>query len=195
MNSYYRSGEFTLALRLKDALKTEAKFILIVGTAFAGFVVYLMIIGQMTLINIPEIFVLLSNLWGLLLVMVLLGFGLVIIPVNLWKKGDLKRSLEIVQVKVVNLEGKRKEILEGIERIRRQVERIKDCCEFDEVLRKSAFCVWEELKDELQGVEGESRESKGSERDEEGFKTDYKELVRVHKKVKNLVFEKKRNEW
>lgn len=188
LNSYYRSGEFSPMLRFKDALKTEAKFLLIVGSAFAGFVVYLLVIGQMTLMNIPEIFVLLSNLWGLFLVIILLGFGLVMIPLNLWKKGSLTRKYEILQIKAANLEQKREDIIREIRKYAGIVQKLKSLAAGDPVLAECVKIVEKELQ-------GEDPELKSDEVNDEDVKLSYKELVRIHKKVKNLVFEHKRNQW
>ena len=184
LNSYYRSGEFSTTKKLKDAVKTELKFVLIISIAFAGFVIYLLVINQMGLSNIPEIFVLLSNLWGLLLLVVLLGHGLVAIPMSLWQKGSLEGSLITIQIQATNLEYKRVQIQEELQSCRNQVVGIKvegQGADFEDdlaILRKEC------------GIKEES-EREGS----EAVVLSHKELVKVHKKVMNSRFEEDRNEW
>ena len=184
MNSYYRSGEFSTIQKLKDAVKTELKFVLIISIAFTGFVIYLLVINQMGLSNIPEIFVLLSNLWGLLLLVVLLGHGLVAIPISLWQQGSLEGSLTMIQIEATNLEYKRVQIQNDLQSCRKQIIGIKveglgDDFEYNlGILRKEC------------GIKEEG-EYEGT----EAVVLSHKEMVKLHKKVMNLRFEEDRNEW
>lgn len=168
---------------LKDAIKTELKFVLIISVAFAGFVIYLLVINQMSLSNIPEIFVLLSNLWGLLLLIVLLGHGLVSVPISLWQKGSLLGSLQTIQIQATNLEYKRVQVQEDLQKCRNQV------------LSIQIEGTDEKFQQNLQILKNECGINDDNEVNCDSVEVKYDELVRLHKKVKNLKFEESRNEW
>jgi hypothetical protein len=84
MQSYYASGGFSFGQRLKDAFRVNIKFYGISATLFIGFLIYIAAVGTITFSSIPSFGIALSNTYGLLLLALFLGYGLVALPRSLW---------------------------------------------------------------------------------------------------------------
>ena len=74
------SGQFTRPSKLKEALKTNGIMILAVIIGAVLLVIYLVIVGEFTIVQLPSVFATIVNGFGLTLVSVMLGFGLVSFP-------------------------------------------------------------------------------------------------------------------
>jgi hypothetical protein len=77
---YEDSGEFTFKGRVKDALKMNAILIGALCLGAGAIVVYLIIFQQFKIGQIPSVFAMLVNVFGMLLVTLALGFGLISLP-------------------------------------------------------------------------------------------------------------------
>lgn len=62
----------------------------------------------------------LNNAFGLFLLMIFLGFGLVQVPRVLWQRGDLGRRLRYYAMRLAELDGRRFETLRALHRLRAQ---------------------------------------------------------------------------
>ena len=87
------AGEFTLKSRLKTAIYRHVRLFVIMGSVGIVLLIYLLIAGKLEMAHLPAFLMALSNCWGLFLIIVLLGYGLVAIPRTLWYKGDCHRML------------------------------------------------------------------------------------------------------
>jgi magnesium-transporting ATPase (P-type) len=99
------SGEFTFKLKLKDALKMNALLISALCIGATLIVIYLTIFRQFTLIQLPSVFSMLVNLFGMLLVTLALGFGFVSLPKEFYLKRDYKRLVNICHRSAENLKN------------------------------------------------------------------------------------------
>ena len=71
---------------------------------FVIFAIYLAATGNLSKKTLPVFLVVISNVWGLFLIMVLLGYGLMVIPRQLWNKGNLEGYLRYYQFMATELE-------------------------------------------------------------------------------------------
>ena len=97
------AGEFTWYPRLKSALFRHVRGFLITGALGLVCFIYLFFEGKLTISNTPVFLIVLSNCWGLLLIIILLGYGLVEIPRNSWKAGNNARRLCDLYIKATVL--------------------------------------------------------------------------------------------
>jgi len=104
IQEYEMSGEFKPYARLKTAVYRHFRFFVIMMSLGSLAVVYLFIEGKLTFRTLPAFLVVLSNCWGLFIIIVLLGYGLVAIPRAFWDQADLELTLRHKQVQVVALE-------------------------------------------------------------------------------------------
>lgn len=92
---YEDSGEFTFKGRIKDALKLNGVLIGVLCLGAGAIVVYLIIFQQFSITQIPSVFAMLVNIFGMLLVTLALGFGLVSLPKEFYSKRDYKKRVNI----------------------------------------------------------------------------------------------------
>jgi hypothetical protein len=97
--NYVTDGEFSFLSRLKSAVLSQLIYLTalaVLGTIFFG---SLLATGNLTLYylsrsSIPAFAIAASNSWGLLLLLLFLGYGLVALPKMLWYNSDLNTSLK-----------------------------------------------------------------------------------------------------
>lgn len=92
---YEDSGEFTFKGRVKDAVRMN---LMLVGGLCAGALVvvgYLVMFQSFSIGQVPSVFAMLVNIFGMLLVTLALGFGLVSLPKEFYSKRDYKKRVNI----------------------------------------------------------------------------------------------------
>lgn len=95
LQGYYLAGEFTPGQKLKASLRMNAKFYAVSGLLLLAFCVYLGASGNFNSTSqVLGFVVCLGNVYGLVLSVLLLGYGLVDVPRRLWSAGDTELRLE-----------------------------------------------------------------------------------------------------
>jgi hypothetical protein len=93
--SYMSAGDFTFGQKLKASLK-ENGIIYATGLAiFGGLFIYLLASKRFGATELQEIAMAASNVWGMILLVVMLGYGLVDIPRFLWRRSDYDSTLRL----------------------------------------------------------------------------------------------------
>jgi hypothetical protein len=82
---YVLSGAFTIMGRINSAFRRLWIFWLIVGSLAIIAIILATALGKLTLATLPTVIVALSNTYGLIAIVVLLGYGLVEVPRVLWR--------------------------------------------------------------------------------------------------------------
>lgn len=187
MSNYYSSGEFSFVAKVKDSIYQEIKFYIVFCIALGGFLIYLYIINALTLASVPEVLVLLSNLWGLVLIILLLGHGLISIPISLWKQGNLETYQETLYMKAAQIDTNKKKNIHDLQECYMKIQEasvlvyndpyISNLC--DQLL--SLFPKNYKCSLQVQSVKTEPPK--------------YKDIVLIHKKLKYLLCEIERNHW
>ncbi|KAG0176584.1 hypothetical protein DFQ29_005950 [Apophysomyces sp. BC1021] len=99
MQAYINAGDFKFTKRIKSAFHVNIRFYLIyVVVGFFG-LIYLIAGNGYTRPRIQDFVMAMANSWGLLLVIVFMGYGLVDGPRKLWFSGNVKRRLHQLYAK------------------------------------------------------------------------------------------------
>jgi len=104
MADFVSSGEFTTLGRIKSSLKINLMFYFIAGIIFGAFMVYLYVEGTFETVPLKGFFIALSNAFGLFLIMIFLGYGLVSIPKKYFKMTSIENRMEHAQKKIEKFE-------------------------------------------------------------------------------------------
>ena len=102
--SLFVIGHFTFFSRMYGAIENIA--VMSIAGGVAGAIFFGILVGEGVVDASADAVlltvVLLSNTAGLIIIMLLLGYGLVSFPQMLWHKGNLKRQLNIAQQKAAS---------------------------------------------------------------------------------------------
>ncbi|KAI7856552.1 LMBR1-like membrane protein-domain-containing protein [Circinella umbellata] len=94
MQAYVNTGDFGFTQRIKSAIQVNLRFYSIyVAIGFFGLLYLIFGSGYNTREKIQGYVMAMANSWGLFLVIVFLGYGLVAVPRRLWIAGNTKRHL------------------------------------------------------------------------------------------------------
>jgi hypothetical protein len=104
MMSYSTAGGFSIFDRLRVAVVGNLIFYGVAGTVMVVLLVYVLIAyyGQVSFANIRGVAVAFSNAYGLVLYILLMGYGVVEIPRMLWREGNLRVAMKHCEYRVVN---------------------------------------------------------------------------------------------
>ncbi len=79
-----------------------------------------------------------SNTWGLFLLVLLLGYGLVDVPRSLWYKSITSLNLKQIYFKIAKLHGEKCDAEESLEDILSEIKKIAEKIRYNHPLR---YCV------------------------------------------------------
>ena len=178
---------------MKSAIIGEAKYYLIAVTIALAFILYLYLIQTLTVEKIPGLLVLMSNIWGLFLIVLMLGYGLVSIPISFWNKGDLKKTLNMLQMKAPPIEDTKNLCDFEIKDLFKKVQAIKlELAEQPELLIYVDLILQEFPNDVLSSIDLRSSFSDSNQKNSVKTKIKYRDLVDINSQIKNLICEKER---
>lgn len=102
--AYIRDGHFTILTKLFSALK--GIFLQSLAGLVLFFILFAILVGEGVVEASADAILLslvvISNTFGLFVLMLLLGYGLISFPQMLWLKGDIKRQLNMSQQKAAS---------------------------------------------------------------------------------------------
>ena len=88
---YEDSGAFTVGKRVKESLVINGILIGVLCTGALCIVIYLLVGSNFTMGQLPEVFATLVNVFGLTLVSIFMGYGLISFPKECFVRRDYKR--------------------------------------------------------------------------------------------------------
>ena len=91
MQSYSTSGEFTIRGKLKGSIVENIWFYVIMGVVALVFLIIYIIVSHS--LNLISLCMALANAWGLCLVILTLGYGIVAIPKKVWRRSSVRSRL------------------------------------------------------------------------------------------------------
>eukprot|EP00887_Chlorella_sp_A99_P002113 scaffold21.g2113.t1 len=94
LQGYAISGAFSVLGRIGTSLRRLWLFYLIIGALSVLGVLIALAAGQLQLSTLPKLIVTLSNTYGLIVIIALLGYGLVELPRILWRRSFPERRLK-----------------------------------------------------------------------------------------------------
>ena len=103
--SYSTAGGFSIFDRLRYAVLSNLIFYAIVGGVLLVLLIYVLIVynTEITYGNIKGVAVASSNAYGLVLCILLLGYGLVEMPRQFWRSANLPLMMKHLQYRIVGL--------------------------------------------------------------------------------------------
>ncbi|KAH3766087.1 G-protein coupled receptor-associated protein LMBRD2 [Pelomyxa schiedti] len=101
MQSYSTVGEFSFFAKLRTAIKENILFYVVGGAVLGIFLIIFIALSRDG--NWFGVAMSCSNAYGLILYLLLLSYGLVLLPRKLWRKGKLETRLRYCQFHAVNL--------------------------------------------------------------------------------------------
>ncbi|XP_059178168.1 G-protein coupled receptor-associated protein LMBRD2-like [Physella acuta] len=136
MQSYAKTGDFTVLGKIKSALIENAIFygtyLLIFGICLIYVAVHVSIDGE----KLKIIGVTASNTWGLFVLVLMLGYGLVDVPRSLWNKSKRGYMLSNTYFKIAKLSTEKTEAEEALEDVLEETRRAAEKIRYNHPLRK-----------------------------------------------------------
>ncbi|CAI9728580.1 Hypothetical predicted protein [Octopus vulgaris] len=138
MQSYSNAGDFSVAGKCKSALIENAIYY---GTYLLIFGVCLIYVAARPNLHIDGdkikvIGVTASNTWGLFLLVLLLGYGLVEVPRTVWNSSKRGHMLSRTQFKIAKLSTEKSEAEEALEDVLEEIKRASESIRYNHYLRR-----------------------------------------------------------
>jgi len=92
MAGFYEAGDFTRWARFKSAVKSNAKLYTLIGVPAAILLVIVIATQHLSISVVAGVLACVANIFGMSLATLLLGYGLVEVPRNLWHSGNRERK-------------------------------------------------------------------------------------------------------
>ncbi|CAA88936.1 G-protein coupled receptor-associated protein LMBRD2 [Caenorhabditis elegans] len=122
LQSYVTAGNFTILGKIRAAVINNALYYAIYSLCFLAILIYAMFKGvSINIENLKVIVVSASNTWGLFLLVVLLGHGLVELPRSLWHHGNRHYRLRKTYFDIEKLASEKSEAEENVKDIYKKV--------------------------------------------------------------------------
>ncbi len=86
MQGFADAGDFSVLGKLRTSLRVNLRFWMIMGSLALVGLLFLLFTGRLNGIDLYKTAIIASNTYGLIAIMVLLGYGLVEIPRNVWRR-------------------------------------------------------------------------------------------------------------
>ena len=101
---YHNSGQFTFLEKLQDAVMKNLSFYIFAGFAGTVYVVYMVSTNEASLSQVISFLMAMGNTYGVFLITVLMGSGLVGLPRRLWQTGDVEMELRRLYMQAPSIE-------------------------------------------------------------------------------------------
>lgn len=120
---YEDSGEFTFAKKLKDSLVMNGLLFGAIGIGAIVFLIVILVMGEYSFSQLPALVATIANAFGLTLVSVLLGYGLISFPKECFLRKDYKKIVNHCHRQAEAIQAEQLVILEEVYCIRKVIER------------------------------------------------------------------------
>lgn len=118
LSSYTMAGDFSVVGRLKSSLVENAIYYLSLGSIVFFLLIYVAINTGLDLNKLKLICISAANTWGLIMLVVLLGYGLVEVPRSLFNESCVEKSLEKCYFSVAKINGEKCEAEEKVNSVK-----------------------------------------------------------------------------
>nr|XP_033788717.1 G-protein coupled receptor-associated protein LMBRD2 isoform X2 [Geotrypetes seraphini] len=185
MQSYARSGGFSITGKIKTALIENAIYYGTYLLIFGAFLIYVAVNPNLHLewSQLQTIGIAAANTWGLFLLVLLLGYGLVEIPRSYWygsKKGYL---LMKTYFKAAKLMTEKADAEENLEDMMEEVRKVSECIKYNHPLRKCVDTILRKCPPEYQEKMGRNMDDYEDFDEKQNNYPSEKSLVKLHKQV------------
>ncbi|CAF0888733.1 unnamed protein product [Brachionus calyciflorus] len=135
MQSFCQSGEFSVTGKIKGALIANAIYYGSYLALFGFLLIYVAIEHNIDGPKLKVIGITASNTWGLFLLVLLLGYGLVAVPRSIWSKSNTSLRLKQLYFKLAKLHGEKCEAEEQLEDILNEIKIIAEKIRYNHPFR------------------------------------------------------------
>ncbi|CAB3404189.1 unnamed protein product [Caenorhabditis bovis] len=185
LQSYVTAGEFTVFGKFRAAVINNALYYGIYSVCFFVILIYAMIKGvSMNIDNLKVVIVSASNTWGLFLLVVLLGYGLVELPRVLWHLGNRHYRLRKTYFDIEKLASEKSEAEENVKDVYKKVRMMYNSLKSDqEIQRKKVRTILAKFEDSTIDKLFPSRQIIDNVSPQNESKFSEAKLINIHKKA------------
>ena len=105
VSEFQAAGEFTFRARLLASLRANLRFYLVLVVLGVAFVIWVLSASSVQFGDLPSFALTLANTYGLCLIILMLGYGLVEVPRKLWRLSTPADALRRLEFKAVQLDA------------------------------------------------------------------------------------------
>uniref|UniRef100_A0A672NVC1 LMBR1 domain-containing protein 2-B-like n=1 Tax=Sinocyclocheilus grahami TaxID=75366 RepID=A0A672NVC1_SINGR len=185
MQSYARSGGFSISGKIKTALIENAIYYGTYLLIFCSLLIYVAVTPELHLSwsGLRTIGITAANTWGLFLLVLLLGYGLVEIPRTYWRASCHGQLLAKTYFKAAKLMTEKADAEENLEDVMEDVRTVNETIKYNHPLRKCIDTILKKCPVEYQEKMGRNMDDYEDFDDKGNPYPSKKSLVKLHKQV------------
>ncbi|KAK2506373.1 hypothetical protein MC885_015441 [Smutsia gigantea] len=185
MQSYARSGGFSITGKIKTALIENAIYYGTYLLIFGAFLIYVAVNPHLHLEwnQLQTIGIAAANTWGLFLLVLLLGYGLVEIPRSYWNGAKRGYLLMKTYFKAAKLMTEKADAEETLEDVMEEVRKVNESIKYNHPLRKCIDTILKKCPTEYQEKMGRNMDDYEDFDEKHNTYPSEKSLVKLHKQV------------
>uniref|UniRef100_A0A8C6USE1 LMBR1 domain containing 2b n=1 Tax=Neogobius melanostomus TaxID=47308 RepID=A0A8C6USE1_9GOBI len=181
MQSYARSGGFSITGKIKTALIENAIYYGTYLLIFGSLLIYVAVHPQWY--ELQTIGITAANTWGLFLLVLLLGYGLVEIPRSYWNGSRHGHMLIKTYFKASKLMTEKADAEENLEDVMEEVRKVSESIKYNHPLRKCVDTILRKCPVDYQEKMGRNMDDYEDFDDKQNTYPSEKSLVKLHKQV------------
>uniref|UniRef100_I3M0Z9 LMBR1 domain containing 2 n=1 Tax=Ictidomys tridecemlineatus TaxID=43179 RepID=I3M0Z9_ICTTR len=183
--SYARSGGFSITGKIKTALIENAIYYGTYLLIFGAFLIYVAVNPRLHLEwnQLQTIGIAAANTWGLFLLVLLLGYGLVEIPRSYWNGAKRGYLLMKTYFKAAKLMTEKADAEENLEDVMEEVRKVNESIKYNHPLRKCVDTILKKCPTEYQEKMGRNMDDYEDFDEKRNTYPSEKSLVKLHKQV------------
>ncbi|XP_061732220.1 G-protein coupled receptor-associated protein LMBRD2B-like isoform X2 [Nerophis ophidion] len=184
MQSYARSGGFSIGGKMKTALIENAIYYGTYLLIFGSLLIYVAVHPEWRLswYELQTIGITAANTWGLFLLVLLLGYGLVEIPRSYWEASRHGHLLLKTYFKASKLMTEKADAEENLEDVMEEVRKVSEAIKYNHPLRTCIDTILRKCPLDYQEKMGRNMDDYEDFDDKQTFPSE-KSLVKLHKQV------------
>uniref|UniRef100_A0A668TV17 LMBR1 domain containing 2 n=1 Tax=Oreochromis aureus TaxID=47969 RepID=A0A668TV17_OREAU len=185
MQSYARSGGFSITGKIKTALIENAIYYGTYLLIFGSLLIYVAVHPELHLswYGLQTIGITAANTWGLFLLVLLLGYGLVEIPRSYWNASRHGHLLIKTYFKASKLMTEKADAEENLEDVMEEVRKVSESIKYNHPLRKYIDTILRKCPLDYQEKMGRNMDDYEDFDDKQNTYPTEKSLVKLHKQV------------
>uniref|UniRef100_A0A673C1R5 Uncharacterized protein n=1 Tax=Sphaeramia orbicularis TaxID=375764 RepID=A0A673C1R5_9TELE len=181
MQSYARSGGFSITGKIKTALIENAIYYGTYLLIFGSLLIYVAVHPEWY--ELQTIGITAANTWGLFLLVLLLGYGLVEIPRSYWNASRHGHLLIKTYFKASKLMTEKADAEENLEDVMEEVRKVSESIKYNHPLRKYIDTILRKCPVDYQEKMGRNMDDYEDFDDKQNTYPSEKSLVKLHKQV------------
>ncbi|KAK3555281.1 hypothetical protein QTP86_014887 [Hemibagrus guttatus] len=185
MQSYARSGGFSITGKIKTALIENAIYYGTYLFIFGSLLIYVAVHPQWSLswYELQTIGITAANTWGLFLLVLLMGYGLVEIPRSYWEASKQGHLLIKTYFKAAKLMTEKADAEENLEDVMEEVRKVNESIKYNHPFRKYVDTILRKCPVEYQEKMGRNMDDYEDFDDKQNTYPSERSLVKLHKQV------------